>query len=119
MDENNIINLNEYEIIKTLGKGSFGRVLLVERIETSKQYAAKETFTSINPKSREGDFFKEIFSYSKISNPAILQLFGYSYENFSQKPFPTMILDYMKNDHLIIFFTSLLNIRNYQIQENI
>lgn len=95
-----IIKLNNYKIIKTIGEGSFGKVYKVEKIDDFSQYAAKETKEEYNPKNTQCTFSKEILSYSKSDNPAILSLFGYSLSNFNDEPFPTMITEFMPKGSL-------------------
>ena len=52
--------LDEFDIIKTLGKGATGKVKLVKNIETSKYFAAK-IFNPLNTFLKEE--FKQLFTH--------------------------------------------------------
>ena len=85
-------NSMEFKILKTLGRGSFGSVKLVENEKTHKQYAAKEQFDE-----SEDSFQKEFKTYKKTKNAAVLSLLGYSPKNFKLKERLTLFTEYMKN----------------------
>lgn len=111
MEKVPLIKLNDYRYIKKLGSGSFGNVHLIERIQTSVKYAAKETknIESDFLINNESDFHREITSYSKVNIAAILNIIGYSPKNFDGIHQPMLILDYMKNGSLKDNFTNLQN----------
>lgn len=94
------INLDDYKVIKFIGSGSFGKVYLIENKNTFIQYAAKETEKQDEHRLIENDFYREIKSLSKTNNHSILNLIGYSLQNFEKKWCPTMVLEYMKNGSL-------------------
>jgi NIMA (never in mitosis gene a)-related kinase len=49
------MSLKEFEILKDLGKGAYGNVLLVRRVEDSRIYALKKvSIEKLNPKEQEG-----------------------------------------------------------------
>lgn len=73
-------NPMDFKIVKKLDKGSFGSVILVENKKTHKRYAAKEQLDST-----DSSFHKELQTYKKTHNSAILQLLGYSLQNFKLK----------------------------------
>ena len=87
MEKVPLINLNDYKYITKLGSGSFGDVHLIEKIQTSVKYAAEET------KNIGSDFHREITSYSKVNNAAILNIIGYSHKNFEGLDQPMLILE--------------------------
>lgn len=62
-NSNDKIDLNEFIQIKPIGKGSFGIVFLIKKIETGKLYAAKVLNLQINSISKE-----EIISLSHEVN---------------------------------------------------
>ena len=42
LQPSNKINLKDFELIKVIGRGSFGKVYLVRKIDTQKYYAMKK-----------------------------------------------------------------------------
>lgn len=44
MDKGNSIGMKDFEILKDLGSGSYGRVQLIKRKEDQKLYALKSVF---------------------------------------------------------------------------
>lgn len=99
MQEVQIINLEDFKIIKQIGRGSFGSVFLICDITTSIKYFAKISYKT-KPNSKKNAFIREISAYLKIVHPAILPIYGYSHKDFKGKDHPTIILEYMKNRSL-------------------
>ena len=50
------LNLQSYRITKILGNGTFGQVLLVEDINTKKQYACKVLYNEIFRDENQGSY---------------------------------------------------------------
>lgn len=93
------VDLKDFQIINSLGLGSFGEVYLVEQKSTNKNYIAKvcnQSFTDSTQKS----FSKAISSFRTAKNPAIVQIIGFSLKNFVDEPFPTIITEYMPKGSL-------------------
>lgn len=90
-----IIDLDEFKIIKSLGKGGFGEVFLIENIATTKQYAAKVSIKKCIKKQDQIFFFTEVSTLIEVNNPAVLKILGFSLYNFSQDPYPTIVLEYI------------------------
>lgn len=108
-----IFSLKNFKIIKEIGNGSFGSVLLVENKEKM-NYAAKvsnrkfdiKTIFDLNGSSyiENGSFLQEIQSYVITDNFSILLLYGFNLFDFNSDPYPTLITEYMENgslDHLL------------------
>lgn len=74
-------NPKDFEIVKQLGSGSFGQVYLVKNRRTNKLYAVKEA----KSKNIKNSFEKEMQTYQKTSNAAVLSLLGYSSKNFKSQ----------------------------------
>ena len=105
------INIKDYDFIKTIGSGNFGTVSLVRNIKDNLEYAAKEECNSefdneveiddnIERSSRRNTIMKELKTYTKIKNAAILNCIGYSPYNLSNLPNYTLIMEYMPNKSL-------------------
>ncbi|KAK8839182.1 hypothetical protein M9Y10_032110 [Tritrichomonas musculus] len=106
-----IININDYHKLNEIGSGSFGIVYLVEDKKTYIEYAAKEELTEEykDDSNSKSSLIKELKSYVKVSNYAILILIGYSPINFEGINNKIIITQYMpkgsldkmlKNSHL-------------------
>lgn len=85
------IDIRNFKILKSLGCGSFGLVYLVQKIQDLSEYASK-TMKPNKYKSNTESFNREIISYSKTDNPAIIAVFGYSQQDFEGNLNPTLIL---------------------------
>ena len=85
-------NPMDFKILKILSRGSFGSVILVVNEKTHKQYTAKE-----QSDESEDSFQKEIQTYKKTKNAAILSLLDYSLKNFKLKEKLTLFTEYMNN----------------------
>ena len=74
-------SIENYEIIKEIGKGSFSTVYLVKKIDTQKEYALKKVnILKMKDKERQNSF-KEINFLSEIKDPNVI---GYE-ESFYDK----------------------------------
>lgn len=101
-----IVDLSKLKIIKFIGEGSYGRVYLVELVETKEKFAAKESRVMISSPDEQKIFFNEIIAYSKVKNPAILSLVGLSLFSFEGDLRPVIINEYMPNGSLDKFLLS-------------
>ena len=74
--------LSDFKIIKQLGIGSFGRVLLVQHNKTKVQYALKvlDKGKQMNEQDKE-NFLREVEIMYKIHHPNIVKLFGHFEDN--------------------------------------
>ena len=54
------VDLNKYELIKSIGKGNFGEVYLVKEKSTGKLFAAK-VFSMPNSQDNKWEDFKNIW----------------------------------------------------------
>ncbi|KAK8883665.1 hypothetical protein M9Y10_042762 [Tritrichomonas musculus] len=98
------VNISGFTVLKTLGQGGFGRVLLVENPTTKEQYAAKEQLKLYDKDDPKQDFNKEIMTYSKVTSPALLKVYGYSLTNFMNQNFPVILTEHMKKSSLDKYF---------------
>ena len=66
-------SINDFEIIKALGEGSFGAVFKVKRKKNGKEYAMKKVkMGSLSQKEKEGAL-NEIRILASIKNPYIVK----------------------------------------------
>ena len=106
MIEDFIIALESFEIIDTLGEGSFGKVYLIRQKQIKTLYAAKILKFHFQKYSKEQQlFFQELLTFSKINHPTILPLYGFNFANFEDQPYPTIITEYMTKGSLHQIFT--------------
>ncbi|KAK8883589.1 hypothetical protein M9Y10_042683 [Tritrichomonas musculus] len=95
-----IVDLKDFEIVKSLGTGSYGETYLVEQKNTNNQYVAKVSKQKYSENSKQKTFSNRISSSIKAQNPAVLNYIGFSYTNFVDEDFPTIITDFMPNGTL-------------------
>lgn len=95
------ININDYELIKELNKGAYGIVYLVKEKNTGKKYAAKVNIFKGNYKEYMKYVIREIEILSDASFPTIVGFHGYSTKDFDNRPYVTILLDYLENGSLL------------------
>lgn len=95
-----IVDLENYRIIKKVGEGSYGKVYLVQDIQTNEQLVAKESKVECQTTKDQKSFFNEITAFSKVHNPAVLSLIGFNMTNFEGDHYPTILTEYMPNGSL-------------------
>ena len=87
----------EFELIKELGAGSFGRVYLVFHKKTKIKYAIKAIDKKDNSNIKERPYFhREIEIMYKINHPKVVKLFGH----FEDNNFCYFIMEYIPNGNL-------------------
>lgn len=96
------IDLKRYEKLSFIGEGQFGKVFLVKEKSTQNIFAAKINKISIGDCDyiHINNISKEISILSQLDNPSILKFIGYSQNNFKNKPKPTIITEFSKNQSL-------------------
>lgn len=69
------VNLNHFEIVKVIGRGSFGKVYLVQKKDTEEFFAMKVLKKeSISTKSQREHTVAERMILQKIDNPFVVKL---------------------------------------------
>ena len=101
------INLADFEIIKSIGSGSFGDVSLVLNKKTKKQYAAKVSQKEISSEEELASFFREVSATSKVKNAAVLAVIGYNRLDFDGGEYPTLITEYASKGSLFTMFDNI------------
>lgn len=94
------LNLQSYRITKILGNGTFGQVLLVEDINTKKQYACKVLYNEIFRDENQGSYPPIMTTIFEAQYPSILSIDKYSFTDFYNDNHLTMLTDYMKEGNL-------------------
>lgn len=95
--EKNEIDLTNYEKIKQIGNGGYGRVYLVQNTKDKQKYAAKVSkITNDDVKN----FVRELDILSKIRHRTILPFKGYSLTDFSGEQNPIILTKYASNGSL-------------------
>lgn len=102
MEEENFLNLENYTIVEKIGKGSFGKVFVVQKKDSSIIFAAKVALEELNDESRELkiNLCREVNLMSQLSHPSILKFIGFSPTDFSHKEKPVIFTEYAKNKSL-------------------
>lgn len=99
----------QYKIVRKLGDGAFGDVMLAEHSETKKQWALKIIKQEVDLPIIEYDFCSEVNIMRKLDHKNLLKLYDYdekaeiAYENGTWRKAKFMALEYAK--HGVIFDT--------------
>lgn len=98
----NFIDLQEFEIKKELGKGAYGQVFKVINKNTKEIFAAKISLREINNYNDDqmARLRREINILYQSNHPSILKFIGYNPYDFSSKPYPVIITEYLQNNSL-------------------
>lgn len=92
MINDHVLDLNQFKIVKTLGRGGCGEVFLIEK-EKGSQFAAK-IINDQNPHNLQNDqmkqkiqkeFYREIESFVKSKYPTVLSFKGHNIYGFKDK----------------------------------
>lgn len=89
-----IINLNNFEIIESLGFGSFGNVYLAQEKSTLDKFAIKE-LTRFESSEDQKSFLREVEALTQAVHPAVLHLRG-----FCLNPIPSIVTEYLPGGSL-------------------
>ena len=95
--------IEDFEMLKQIGSGSFGNVYLAEHIKTHIKYALK-IIDKKNKANLDGKpyFRREIEIMYKIKHPNCVRLFG----NFEDENFCYFIMEYVPNGNLYTLMAS-------------
>ena len=108
-----IINDIEYEIIKELGKGGFGRVIQVKNKSDNNFYAIKEIIIRADMKDQLDNIKKEADILSKFDCDNIVKY----YDSYFDKDKFYILMEYCEGQNLKDFIN--INIENNElIEEN-
>ena len=111
--KNNIkVNLNDFELLQTVGLGSFGRVRLAHHKKKNKIYVMKILKKYEIIKQKQVDHvFSEYNILSAINHPFIVTLIGLNFEN---PQYLYLILEYIQGGEL---FSLLRNKGSFPIEQ--
>ena len=104
----------EYETIKNLGQGGYGRVLQVKSKSDHKYYAIKEIIIKDEMKDKIKDIQKEIDILSKFNSNNIIKY----YDSYLDKDKFYILMEYCDGLNLIDFINKSIK-NNESIEENI
>nr|XP_033783054.1 serine/threonine-protein kinase 32A isoform X2 [Geotrypetes seraphini] len=80
-DENEDVNFNHFEILRAIGKGSFGKVCIVQKKDTKKMYAMKYMNKQVCVERNEvRNVFKELHVMQSLEHPFLVNLW-YSFQD--------------------------------------
>lgn len=101
---NIFLNLNSYEVIGRIGKGTYSKVCKVKDKSYGNIYAAKVSDSPVDDEQREESTsfftFSEVNVLSALNHKAILKFIGYSSTDFHKEPNPTIIMEFAPNKSL-------------------
>lgn len=98
----NSFDLNQYQLLNEIGKGSFGVVYRVKCKKTGKIYAAKISQIDNNSFSEEelNNFIREVNIMGKVNHPSIIQYIGFSLFDFDGNPNSVIVTELMNKGSL-------------------
>lgn len=88
-----LLDLNNYEPIKELGKGTSGTTHLIKDIKMNKIYVAKVFDQLGDSLEDQKSFFKELELQMSLKTPEILSIVGFSQKDFTNNNHPTIVYD--------------------------
>ena len=93
-------DLNRYEVLELIGKGSFGEVYKVKEKKTDQIFAAKIQKAMLDDKEIIRGLIREVNIISKLNHPSIVKFIGFSPIDFGNDPRPVIITEYITNGTL-------------------
>ena len=106
-----IIRDTEYEIVKELGKGGFGRVIQVKSKSDNNYYATKETIIKDEMKDKLENIKKEAYILSKFNCNNIVKYYG----SYLDKDKFYILMEFCEGQNLKDFIN--INIKNNELIE--
>ena len=106
--------ITDFSVIKELGAGSFGRVLLVQHKKTQAKYAIKAIDKRNNANIQEKPYFRrEIEIMHRVHHPNVVKLFGH----FEDNNYCYFIMEYIAggNIYALVPKASLHSVTTQQI----
>ena len=101
MIQNFLIDIStKYDLVGLLGSGSYGSVYKYKNRDTDIIYAAKVSKNECISTEQQKNFFTEVVTLSKATNPAILPFYGFNLRGLQMAPNPTIILKYLPKGSL-------------------
>lgn len=96
------IDLNNFERLKMIGEGNFGKVYKIEEKSTRQIYCAKISKKIIEDNSLDEllNLLTEVSLFSRFDHPSIAKFIGYSTVNFKGSHKPVIIMEYLPNGTL-------------------
>ena len=95
----NFKKLTDFELLRELGEGGFGKVFKVRSLIDNKVYAIKGIFK--DPKKNKYHY-REISMLTKLKHPYIVNYYDY----FEDEKYVYLIIEYMENGSLLDFINS-------------
>lgn len=92
-----LLDLNNYEPITELGKGTFGTAHLIKDKKIGKIYVAKVFDHLSDSLEDQKTFFKELELQKSLKTPEILSVVGFSQKDFTNESHPTIIYNCFDN----------------------
>ena len=93
--ENLLIDIKDYKIIREIDKGSYGTVYCIQNVKTNQKFAAK-IIKSVDDKNID----REIKIINQLQHPTIIKFQGYSLKDFNDNDRCVIIIEYLSNGDL-------------------
>jgi len=99
-----LIQENEFQVIKSIGRGSYAVVLLVKRINSSEELALKKFHSNFTNSRLREMFEREVEVMNRCDHPCILKMKGYFIPEKDSSLVPLILTEYMPNKDLNTIF---------------
>ena len=91
--------ISDFNVIKELGNGSYGRVLLVQHNKTNAIYALKAIDKRLITYEERNRFLREVEIMYKIHHPNVVKLFGH----FEDNTYCYLLMEYIEGGELFSY----------------
>lgn len=95
-----LVNLKDFKVIKELNSGSFGSIYSVEHQKTKEQFAVK-VIKGGNDLSFKKMINREVSIMMRLSHPTIISFHGYSLTDMNGRDNVTILMNIAKNGSLL------------------
>lgn len=112
-----ITNIEDYEIVKEIGRGSFSIVYEVNNVKTNQRYAAKVLFSTDSSESKKM-INREVKIMIRVSNPTLIRFHFYSPTDFSGNYNVTLFMDLLECGSLSDVLRKVQKNRSLTIYDN-
>lgn len=95
-----LFNISDYKVIKTINRGGFGVINLVQNKKSHQEYAAKTNLIQDTTSQNSRFISREVRILIQFQHPTVIKFRGFSLLDFEGHQNITILMDYMKGGSL-------------------